>query len=136
MNRAELIGNVGSITINEVNSVKVANISLATNERGFKTKDGKEVPERAEWHNIVLWRGLAEIAEKYITKGTKLFVEGKLQTRDYEKDGIKFRATSIIATNIELLGSKPQSEAPVDAPEPVPFTEQDIPAEGENGLPF
>lgn len=136
MNRAELIGNVGSITINDVNSVKVANISLATNERGFKTKDGKEVPERTEWHNIVLWRGLAEIAEKYITKGTKLFVEGKLQTRDYEKDGIKFRATSIIATNIELLGSKPQSEAPVDAPEPVPFTEQDIPAEGENGLPF
>lgn len=136
MNRAELIGNVGSITINEVNSVKVANISLATNERGFKTKEGKEVPERTEWHNIVLWRGLAEIAEKYITKGTKLFVEGKLQTRDYEKDGIKFRATSIIATNIELLGSKSQSEAPVDAPEPVPFTEQDIPAEGENGLPF
>lgn len=136
MNRAELIGNVGSITINEVNSVKVANISLATNERGFKTKDGKEVPERTEWHNIVLWRGLAEIAEKYITKGTKLFVEGKLQTRDYEKDGIKFRATSILATNIELLGSKPQSEAPVDAPEPVPFTEHDIPAETENGLPF
>lgn len=136
MNRAELIGNVGSITINEVNSVKVANISLATNERGFKTKEGKEVPERTEWHNIVLWRGLAEIAEKYITKGTKLFVEGKLQTRDYEKDGIKFRATSIIATNIELLGSKPQSEAPADAPEPVPFTEQDIPAESENGLPF
>lgn len=136
MNRAELIGNVGSIIINEVNSVKVANISLATNERGFKTKDGKEVPERTEWHNIVLWRGLAEIAEKYITKGTKLFVEGKLQTRDYEKDGIKFRATSIIATNIELLGSKPQSEAPVDAPEPVPFIEHDIPAEGDNGLPF
>lgn len=136
MNRAELIGNVGNITINEVNSVKVANISLATNERGFKTKDGKEVPERTEWHNIVLWRGLAEIAEKYITKGTKLFVEGKLQTRDYEKDGIKFRATSIIATNLELLGSKPQSEAPADAPEPVPFTEHDIPAEGDNGLPF
>ena len=110
MNRAELIGNVGSITINEINSVKVANISLATNERGFKTKDGKEVPERTEWHNVVLWRHLAELAEKYINKGSKIFVEGKLQTREYEKEGIKFRTTSIVATNIELLGNKPQSE--------------------------
>lgn len=122
LNRAELIGNVGNITINEVNSVKVANISVATTERGFKTKDGKEVPERTEWHNVVLWRGLAEIAEKYITKGTKLFIEGKLQTNDYEKDGIKFRSTSIVATNVVLLG-KPQAKEVED----VPFTETEIP---------
>lgn len=122
LNRAELIGNVGNITINEVNSVKVANISVATTERGFKTKDGKEVPERTEWHNVVLWRGLAEIAEKYIAKGTKLFIEGKLQTNEYEKDGIKFRSTSIVATNVVLLG-KPQAKEVED----IPFTETEIP---------
>lgn len=122
LNKAELIGNVGNITINEVNSVKVANISVATTERGFKTKDGKEVPERTEWHNVVLWRGLAEIAEKYIAKGTKLFIEGKLQTNEYEKDGIKFRSTSIVATNVVLLG-KPQAKEVED----IPFTETEIP---------
>ncbi|MBN2166347.1 MAG: single-stranded DNA-binding protein [Marinilabiliaceae bacterium] len=109
VNKVILVGNVGRDP--EVryldNNVAVANFPLATTERGFTSRDGQQVPDRTEWHNIVAWRGLAQIVEKYVKKGNPLFIEGKIRTRTYEdKDGIKRYTTDILADNIELLGRK------------------------------
>ena len=108
INKVILVGNVGKdpeVRYLEKN-VAVANFPLATTERGYTMQNGTQVPERTEWHNIVVWRGLAELAEKYIRKGSQLYVEGKLQTRSWEKDGIKRYTTEIYAENIQLLGRR------------------------------
>ena len=112
VNKVILIGHAGKDA--EVryfdNDVAVANFTLATTERGFKTKDGQEVPDRTEWHNIVAWRGLAKVAEGYIKKGTQIFVEGKLRTRSYDdQSGAKRYVTEVFADNIQLLGKRPDS---------------------------
>ena len=115
--------------------VAVANFTLATTERAITLQNGTQVPERTEWHNIVAWRGLATIAEKYIKKGSQIYVEGKLQTRSYEKDGIKRYNTEIYAETIQMLGKKPetgeahasQAAQPTDMPTPPPVSEDDLP---------
>ena len=66
-------------------------------------QNGTQIPDRTEWHNIVLWRNLAEWAEKYVKKGMKLYIEGKLQTRSWEKDGIRKSKTEIVAENVQIL---------------------------------
>jgi len=111
VNKAILMGNVGKDP--EVkyfdNDVAVATFSLATNDRGYKTKDGQEIPERTEWHNIVAWRKLAKLAESYIRKGTPIYVEGKIRSRSYDdQSGAKRYITEIFADTIQLLGRKPQ----------------------------
>lgn len=106
VNKVILVGNVGKDPdIRYVESgVCVANFPLATSERAYTTRSGTQVPERTEWHNIVAWRGLANLAEKYIHKGSLLYVEGKLQTRSWEgKDGIKRTVTEVVASDIQLL---------------------------------
>jgi len=110
INKAILVGNVGKDPeVRYLDSgVAVASITLATSERGYTLANGTQVPERTEWHNIVLWRGLAEIAEKYIRKGSQIYVEGKITTRKWEKDGITRYTTEIQADNIELLGRRPE----------------------------
>lgn len=113
MNKVMLIGNVGKEP--EVKYVDaglcVANVSLATTERGYKLKDGTEVPERTEWHDVVLWRGLAEVVEKYVHKGDKLFIEGQIHSRTYEdRNGIRRHITEIWAESLELLSPKAKSE--------------------------
>ena len=104
-----MIGNAGKdpeVHYFDSNTRK-ATFSLATTDRGFTRADGTVVPERTEWHNIVAWRGLAEIIEKYVRKGTKLFVEGKLTSRSYEdKSGVKRYVTEIVAENLELLSRR------------------------------
>ncbi|GAT63369.1 single-stranded DNA-binding protein [Paludibacter jiangxiensis] len=111
VNKVILVGNVGKDP--EVKyldrNVAVANFPLATTERGYKTSTGIEVPERTEWHNIVLWRGLAETAEKYVKKGSQLYIEGKLQTRSWEKDGVKRYTTEIVADVMQFLGKRADS---------------------------
>ncbi|MDR0427645.1 MAG: single-stranded DNA-binding protein, partial [Dysgonamonadaceae bacterium] len=112
VNKIILIGHVGKDP--EVryydNGGSVANFSLATTERGYKTANGTQIPDRTEWHNIVLWRGLAEIAEKYIHKGSKIFIEGKIRTRSYDdQQGIKRYVTEIWGDNLELLDRKPDN---------------------------
>jgi len=145
VNKVILIGNVGKDP--EVRyldkNVAVASFTLATTERGYTMQNGTQVPERTEWHNIVAWRGLAEITEKFVKKGTQLYIEGKIQTRSWEKDGIKRYTTEILADNMQLLGRKPESTentsnqaaAPVTATQ---TTETAIPPseEEEGGLPF
>jgi single-strand DNA-binding protein len=84
-------------------------LSLATTDRAYTTTAGVQMPERTEWHNLVMWDKLAEIAEKYIRKGTKLYVEGKLRTRTWEdRNAIKRTVTEIYVENMDIL-SRPQS---------------------------
>ncbi len=109
VNKVILIGNVGKDP--EVryfeNDRAVANFPLATTERGFTTSSGQQIPERTEWHNIVIWGGLAKVAESYVKKGTQLYIEGKLRTRSWDdKDGNKRYTTEIYVDNLQLLGRK------------------------------
>lgn len=108
-----LIGNVGKEPeVKYVDAgVCVASVLLATTERAYKLKDGTEVPERTEWHNIILWRGLAEVVEKYVHKGDKLFIEGQIRTRSYDdRNGMKRYVTEIWADSMEMLTPKTKSE--------------------------
>ncbi|MFW6351578.1 MAG: single-stranded DNA-binding protein [Bacteroidota bacterium] len=113
INKVILVGNVGKDPDVRYfdNNEGVAHFPLATTERGFTTRDGKEVPERTEWHNITAWRGLAKVAESYIRKGTQLYIEGKLRTRSYEQDGVTKYTTEIIAETLKLLGRKSDNPA-------------------------
>lgn len=126
VNKVILIGNVGKDP--EVryfdNGGAVANFTLATTERGYMAANGTQVPERTEWHNIVLWRSLAEIAEKYVKKGTKLYIEGKIRTRSYDdSSGNKRYVTEIWGDTMELLSARPEgpgvSHTPDNASSPV-----------------
>lgn len=123
MNVAILKGNVGQdpkITTFQ-DGGKVAQFTLATTERGFKTKDGKEIPDKTEWHNIVVKRtGLAGVCEQYVRKGTPLLVQGRIETRDYtDNSGQKRYITEIVVEEMELLGQKREG-APAPAPEYTP----------------
>ena len=111
VNKVILVGNVGKDP--EVrhldNNMVVARFSLATHER-WTNKDGSRA-DHTEWHNIVLWRNLAEIAEKYVHKGTLLYIEGRLRTRSYDdKEGVKRFTIEIVADTMNLLGSKDDSK--------------------------
>ncbi|MDY3547121.1 single-stranded DNA-binding protein [Riemerella anatipestifer] len=103
-NKVQLIGNVGNTPeIKEVNNTKVAHLSIATNEI-YKNAQGERV-EQTEWHKVVAWGRLAEIIEKYVTKGKEVAIEGKLTYRSYDdKEGNKRYVTEIVANDILLLG--------------------------------
>ena len=109
VNKVILVGNVGRDPEMKYfdNDVAKANFSLATSERGYTTSGGTQVPERTEWHNIVCWRGLAQIAEKFVKKGTLVYVEGKIRSRSYDdQNGVKRYITEVVADNLELLGRR------------------------------
>jgi single-strand DNA-binding protein len=98
---------------------KVAQVPLATTERGFKKADGTEVPERTEWHNLVAWNGLATVLEKYTSKGSKIYVEGKIRTRSYETQaGEKRYITEVFVDTIELLSSNNKGNGIGSVPPP------------------
>ena len=139
VNKAILVGNVGKDT--EVRyfekDVAVAHFTMATTERAITLANGTQVPERTEWHNIVAWRGLATLAEKYIRKGAQIYVEGKIQTRSYEKDGIKRYTTEINAETIQLLGKKPEANGEVStSTAAAPPADMQAPPPAEDDLPF
>ena len=114
LNKVMLIGNVGSDPEvryldgnNNVNggNAKVATIRLATSER-FRDRSGEQ-RENTEWHNVVAWRNLADLAENFIRKGTQIYVEGRIRTREYtDQTGAKRYRTEILADNIQLLGRR------------------------------
>ena len=109
VNKTILLGFVGKEPdVKHLDSgMAVANFTLATTEKGYKTRDGKEIPDRTEWLNIVMWNKLAEIAEKYVHKGDKLYIEGKIRTRSYDaQDGSKRYVTELFADSMEMLSSK------------------------------
>jgi single-strand DNA-binding protein len=110
VNKVILIGNLGKDP--EVRhlegGIAVARFPIATSET-FKDKSG-EKQERTEWHNIVVWRGLAEVAEKYLRKGQSVFIEGKLRTNNYQdKDGVQRYSTEIVADNMTMLGGRSEN---------------------------
>lgn len=114
VNKVILIGNVGKDpdVRHFENDGIVANFPLATSERGYTTRNGQEIPERTEWHNIVVWRGLAKVVEDYVKKGTQVYIEGKLRTRSYDdKDGNKRYTTEVYADSLQLLGRKNDNPA-------------------------
>ena len=106
LNKVMLIGNVGTepdIRYIE-NGVATATLSLATSTPGYTLPNGTQVPERTEWHRILLWRKLAEIVERYVHKGDKLYIEGQLRTRSYtDKQGKTRYVTEIWADNMEII---------------------------------
>lgn len=105
VNKVILIGNVGrDPEIRYVERRPVASFSLATTERAYTTAAGVRIPERTEWHNIIMWDRLAETAEKYIRKGSRIYVEGKLRTRMWEdRNTIKRSVTEVYVDTLELL---------------------------------
>jgi len=113
LNKVMLIGNVGKDPeVRHLDSgVATTTISLATSETYTDKTSGQRVTN-TEWHNVVLWRQLAELAEKYIRKGTQIFVEGKIRTRSWDdKDGVKRYTTEVVADNVRLLGRRDDNNA-------------------------
>ncbi len=136
VNKVILIGNVGADP--EVRyldrGVAIATFNLATTERGYTMQNGTQVPDVTEWHSVVLWRNLAEWAQQNLRKSMKVYVEGKLKTRSWEKDGQIRRKTEVIAENIQILyrpeqyrradGLQIQSDADEAAAESQPTDDQ------------
>lgn len=110
VNKVILVGNLGRDpeVLTFENGVKKASFSMATTE-SYKDKEGNKI-EQTEWHNIVLWRGLAEIAEKYLRKGNPIYLEGKIKTRSYEVNGQKKYITEIFGDNMQMLGRRDQQD--------------------------
>lgn len=108
MNKVQLIGNVGNDPdVKEFDGKKVATFSIATTEKGYTAQNGTVIPDRTDWHNIVVWGGLVKVIENFVKKGSQLYVEGKLRTRTWEKEGQKHYSTEIHVDQLELLGKPP-----------------------------
>lgn len=139
MNKVMLIGNVGvdpDVRYYDQDQA-VAQVRLATTERGYTLPNGTQVPDRTDWHNVIFYRSLAKVVEKYVHKGDKLFVEGKIRTRSYDdKKGVRRTVTEIYADNLELLTPKKQVQEP-ENPQQGPTASESLPAqEKENEMPF
>lgn len=135
VNKVTLLGNTGNDPVFKEfdNGGCVATFSLATSKRGFTTKDGKQIPERTEWHNIVFQNGLAKVANQYVKKGDKLYIEGELRTHSYDDaNGVKRYVTVIVATDMEMLTPKATGAGTQAPPPPV----ADAPAPDNDDLPF
>lgn len=127
INECLLIGNVGKDPdIKQISDTEVAEFTLATSQGGYKKQDGTEVPERTQWHNIVAWRGLANVC-KFIHKGDKVVVKGMIDYRSYEKDGQKRYVTDIVANDI-VLTTKAEGGRP-------PLTANDVPQANTQSIP-
>ena len=114
INKAILIGNVGQdpeirYTGDVNNGTKVATFRLATTER-YRDRSGN-LQEHTEWHNIVVWRNTADVVEKYVKKGTQVYVEGRIRTRSWDdQTGNKRYVTEIVADTLQLLGRRPEGQ--------------------------
>lgn len=109
LNKAQVIGHLGQdpkITTSQHGTV--ASFSVATTEKGYTTRGGTQIPDRTEWHNVVCFGGIADVVKAYLKKGSKVFIEGKMRTRQYEsRDGIKRSIMEINAEILEMLDGKP-----------------------------
>ncbi len=144
-----LVGNLGKDPeVRHLESgVAVANFSLATSE-SYKDRTTGERKTITEWHNVVLWRGLAEVAEKYLKKGDQIYVEGRLRTRSWESESGTKYTTEIVGDNMTMLGGRRSTESgEVSQPTNIEQTEtpssQEVPAQiqsdqsdEEDDLPF
>lgn len=149
VNKVILVGNVGADP--EVRSlesgVKVARLRLATTERIFD-RQKNETRELTEWHTVTLWRGLADVVDKYVRKGSQLYIEGSIRSREWtDKDNQKRYATEIVANDMKLLGRRPdgaqqqgvpstaQPQQPATQSQPAQQTPQ-VPTDNPDDMPF
>ena len=121
VNKVILLGYVGKDPETKAfETGKVAKMTIATTEKGYKLKSGKDIPDRTEWHNIMLWGGLAEVAEKYLKKGMQVYIEGKIQTRSWaDKDGVTHYTTEVVASDLQMLGKREEGAKVVTTPTPI-----------------
>ncbi|MFT6845123.1 MAG: single-strand DNA-binding protein [Flavobacteriales bacterium] len=139
VNKVILVGNLGADP--EVRHLEggaaVASLSIATSET-YTDKTSGEKKTQTEWHKVVLWRGLAEIAEKYLKKGNQVYVEGKLRTRSYEQEGVTKYTTEVVGNNLTMLGGKSDASSQQSAAPKKEVSASIINNEPEEGddLPF
>mgnify|MGYP000128462223 FL=1 len=134
VNKAILLGNLGKDPeLRKLDDGRaVANFSIATSET-YKNKAGEKVTN-TEWHNVVLWSPLAEIAENYLKKGSQVYIEGKISNRSYEdKDGVKKYVSEVVGRDLRLLGRAPESNDSTPTPSPSQETKESV---QEDDLPF
>ena len=119
INKVILVGNVGlDPEVRALESgAKVARLRLATTER-YTDRQTNETKEHTEWHAITLWRGLADVVDKYVHKGSQIYIEGKLRTREYEQEGVKKYATDIVANELKLCGRAQDANSAPVPPQP------------------
>ena len=139
INKVILVGNVGQdpkVTFYDGGSC-VAQLSLATTEKGYTLQNGVQVPDRTEWHNLIFRNRLGEIVDKYVHKGDKLYVEGKIRTRSYDdQTGIKRYVTEIFVDNMEMLTPKPATGQPAAVQPQQPVQQPAASDNGTDDLPF
>ncbi len=140
VNKVILVGRLGKDP--EVrhleNGATVANFSMATSET-YKDKTTGERKEITEWHNIVLWRGLADVASKYLHKGDMVYIEGKLRTRSWEKDNVTRYTTEVVGDNMTMLSTKPSGGSQDYSPSTTtstPTGNDDRSSDSSDDLPF
>ncbi|MFR9524255.1 MAG: single-stranded DNA-binding protein [Rikenellaceae bacterium] len=141
INKVILVGNVGADP--EVRTIesgaKVARIRMVTTERIFN-RQSNETKEHSEWHTVIMWRGLADVADKYVRKGSQIYIEGNLRTRDWlDKENVKHTTTEVVAYELKLLGRRADNAtaapAPATAVAAAPATVE-TPADDPDDMPF
>lgn len=140
MNKVMLIGNVGKepdVRYYDADQA-VAQFPLATTERGYTLQNGTKVPDHTDWHNIVMWRGLAKLAERYVHKGDKVYIEGRIRYRSFDApNGQRRFVTEIYAENMELLTPKTPTTSDVNQVKTDSTQTKTIEdGDDENHLPF
>ena len=127
VNQATLIGFVGDeprITTAQ-NGTTIASISIATTDKGYTKQDGTTVPDKTEWHNVVVFGRLAEVVKNYVRKGASLYVQGKMRTRAYEdKNGINRYITEVVADVVQMLDRKPTQASNNASAFPPPYGDE------------
>ncbi len=136
VNKVILVGNLGKDPeVRHLESgVPVASFSLATSE-SYNDRNSGERKTVTEWHNVVLWRGLAEVAEKYLHKGDQVYIEGKLRTRQWEKEGVTRYTTEVVGENMTMLGGRPRTDdgqSSTPASQPASQSTQSSPAPAQS----
>ena len=115
VNKIIILGRVGKDPeIKQFDGGNKASFSVATTERGYVSKTGETIPDRVTWHNVICWKGLSTIVERFVKKGDLIYLEGKITTRSWDSDNGKKYITEIVADNIELLGNKTESKVAED----------------------
>ncbi len=137
INKVILIGNVGQDP--EVRYMPsggaVTNLTLATSE-SWKDKQTGQQQERTEWHRVVFFNRLAEIAGEYLKKGSKVYIEGSLRTREWEKDGVKRYTTEIVASEMQMLDGKPETTKPAATKQSEPSQSGGFDDFDDESIPF
>ena len=138
VNKVTLLGNVGRDPEVKVltGGNAVAEFSLATSRGGHTGKDGKEVPQKTQWHRIKAFGAITSAIEKYIKKGSTIYVEGRIEYSEYEKNGEKRQSTEIILEDMSLLSQPQAAPQPTQQPNPFPQHQPMGAPQYNNGLPF